>query len=85
MYNLYNIFVYFDDINSMKSSINVVGFDREVTMRYKKRYSPFDVRYYTYKDEGRPERESVISEDDILNLKILLNTETDLQELLLKI
>lgn len=54
-------------------------------MRYKKNYSPFDVRYYTYKDEGKPERETIISEDEILNLRILLNTETDLVTLLEKI
>ncbi len=34
---------------------------------------------------GRPERETIISEDEILNLKILLNTETDFDKLLKKL
>ncbi len=34
---------------------------------------------------GRPERENIISEDDILNLIILLNTETDYESFLEKI
>lgn len=32
--------------------------------------------------EGRPDRDTIITNDDILNLKILLNTEEDLEKLI---
>jgi len=35
--------------------------------------------------EGRPNRERVIGEEDLLNLTILLNTETDFDTLLSKL
>lgn len=35
--------------------------------------------------EGRPERDTIISEDEILNLIILLHTETDFDTFLSKI
>jgi hypothetical protein len=35
-----------------------------------------------YDDKGHPVRDTVISEDEILNLKILLNTELDFNKLL---
>jgi hypothetical protein len=54
-------------------------------MRYRKQYSPYDIRYFTYKDEGKPERERIISEDEILNLRILLNTEVSIDGLLQKV
>lgn len=53
-------------------------------MRYEKRSKEFEpmVRYSLLQDEGFPNRERIISEDEILNLRILLNTETDFDELL---
>lgn len=35
--------------------------------------------------EGRPDRERFISDEDIMNLKILLNTESDFETLLSKL
>lgn len=35
--------------------------------------------------EGRPPRDSIINKDDIQNLKIVLNTEDDLKEIIRQI
>ncbi|MGM0442578.1 MAG: hypothetical protein ACQEQV_00135 [Fibrobacterota bacterium] len=54
-------------------------------MRYKKRETPYDVRYYTFSEEKKPQRERIITHDDILNLRILLNTEKTMEAFLAKV
>ncbi len=51
-------------------------------MRYNKQYSSKEEELSASFDEGKPDRERIISEDEILNLTILLNTETDFEKLL---
>ncbi len=41
-----------------------------------------EIAYYA---DGHPVRETVITKDEVLNLKILLNTEIDFEKLLKKI
>ncbi len=38
-----------------------------------------------YYDDGHPVRDSIITQDEIMNLKILLNTETDFEIILQQI
>ncbi|ERP31641.1 hypothetical protein [Chitinivibrio alkaliphilus] len=54
-------------------------------MRYRKKYSPYDIQYFSYEDEGKPRRERIISEDDILNLRILLHSKLSFEDFLQKI
>ncbi len=58
--------------------------NKEVGMLHNESYLKIDrlLEAIYYDDRGRPVRDTIISEDEILNLKILLNTEHSFEELL---
>ncbi len=58
--------------------------NREVGMSPMESYHKIDkiLEAIYYDDKGHPVRDTIISEDEILNLKILLNTEYDFNKLL---
>ncbi len=60
------------------------GFNKEVDMWSNENYNnrvdkALEIIYY---DDGHPVRDSIITQDEIINLKILLNTETDIETIL---
>ena len=48
---------------------------------YRKVDKALEIIYY---DDGHPVRDSIITQDEIMNLKILLNTETNFETILQK-
>ena len=64
--------------------MSVSNVNREVGMLPQKNYHKIDkiLEAIYYDDKGHPIRDTIITEDEILNLKILLNTEYDFNKLL---